>query len=143
MDETVGTTIIIMSISVLAFLIIKNSFNVSTYKKYDYEPKRRLSPLNNLYYHTETIKVPETTGRKLPPPKPPVPSKCVDESNITKRSKIHLETVYIPKSPRKDINKICQNIVDKEYKNGYTINDINTQMDSTGGIYLFLRFVKI
>lgn len=76
------------------------------------------------------------------PPRPPVPSKYVEDKKINKRSKIHLKTVYIPKSPKKDIDRICQSIVDKEYKNGYIINDINTQMDSTGGIYLFLRFVR-
>ena len=73
---------------------------------------------------------------------PPVPSKYVEDKKVNKRSKIHLKTVYIPKSPKKDIDRICQSIVDKEYKNGYIINDINTQMDSTGGIYLFLRFVR-
>ena len=59
------------------------------------------------------------------PPRPPVPSKYVEDKKVNKRSKIHLKTVYIPKSPKKDIDRICQSIVDKEYKNGYIINDIN------------------
>lgn len=83
-----------------------------------------------------------TENSTQPPPRPPVPSKYVEDKKVNKRSKVHLKTVYIPKSPKKDIDKICQSIVDKEYKNGYIINAINTQMDSTGGIYLFLRFVR-
>lgn len=83
-----------------------------------------------------------TPPRPPRPPRPPVPSKYVEDKKVNKRSKIYLKTVYIPKSPKKDIDRICQSIVDKEYKNGYIINDINTQMDSTGGIYLFLRFVR-
>lgn len=82
----------------------------------------------------------ELTENSTQPPL--VPSKYVEDKKINKRSKIHLKTVYIPKSPKKDIDRICQSIVDKEYKNGYIINDINTQMDSAGGIYLFLRFVR-
>lgn len=86
----------------------------------------------------------ELTENSTPPrpPRPPVSSKYVEDKKVNKRSKIYLKTVYIPKSPKKDIDRICQSIVDKEYKNGYIINDINTQMDSAGGIYLFLRFVR-
>lgn len=83
-----------------------------------------------------------TENSTQPPPRPPVPSKYVEDKKVNKRSKIYLKTVYIPKSPKKDIDRICQSIVDKEYKNGYIINDINTQIDSTSGIYLFLRFVR-
>ena len=136
---------IIIGIMVLLIIGIRNSNPVTD----TYIIKGSLSksiPMENLLlnkdYNIPTDEIVNTiTGKKMPK-KPPVPSKYVEDKKVNKRSKIHLKTVYIPKSPKKDIDRICQSIVDKEYKNGYIINDINTQMDSTGGIYLFLRFVR-
>lgn len=137
--------IIIIGIMVILVIGIRNSNPVTD----TYKIKGSLSknvPMENLLlnkdYNIPTDEIVNPiTGKKMPK-RPPVPSKYVEDKKINKRSKIHLKTVYIPKSPKKDIDRICQSIVDKEYKNGYIINDINTQIDSTGGIYLFLRFVR-
>ena len=137
--------IIVIGIMVILFIGIRNSNPVTD----TYIIKGSLSksvPMENLLlnkdYNIPTDEIVNPiTGKKMPK-RSPVPSKYVEDKKINKRSKIHLKTVYIPKSPKKDIDRICQSIVDKEYKNGYIINDINTQIDSTGGIYLFLRFVR-
>lgn len=145
MDD-VSKVLLIIIIGIMVLLIgIRNSNPVDD----TYIIKGSLSktvPMENLLlnkdYNIPTDEIVNPiTGKKMPK-KPPVPSKYVEDKKVNKRSKIHLKTVYIPKSPKKDIDRICQSIVDKEYKNGYIINDINTQIDSTGGIYLFLRFVR-
>ena len=137
--------IIVIGIMVILFIGIRNSNPVTD----TYIIKGSLSksiPMENLLLNKDyNVLIDEndnTVTEKKMPKRPPVPSKYVEDKKVNKRSKIHLKTVYIPKSPKKDIDKICQSIVDKEYKNGYIINAINTQMDSTGGIYLFLRFVR-
>lgn len=137
--------IIIIGIMVILFIGIRNSNPVTD----TYIIKGSLSksvPMENLLLNKDyNVLIDEngnTISEKKMPKRPPVPSKYVEDKKVNKRSKIHLKTVYIPKSPKKDIDRICQSIVDKEYKNGYIINAINTQMDSTGGIYLFLRFVR-
>lgn len=137
--------IIVIGIMVILFIGIRNSNPVDD----TYIIKGSLSksiPMENLLLNKDyNVLIDEngnTVTEKKMPKRPPVPSKYVEDKKINKRSKIHLKTVYIPKSPKKDIDRICQSIVDKEYKNGYIINAINTQMDSTGGIYLFLRFVR-
>ena len=137
--------IIVIGIMVILFIDIRNSNPVTD----TYIIKGSLSksiPMENLLLNKDyNVLIDEngnTVTEKKMPKRPPVPSKYVEDKKVNKRSKIHLKTVYIPKSPKKDIDRICQSIVDKEYKNGYIINAINTQMDSTGGIYLFLRFVR-
>ena len=137
--------IIIIGIMVLLTIGIRNSNPVTD----TYIIKGSLSksvPMENLLLNKDyNVLIDEngnTITEKKMPKRPPVPSKYVEDKKVNKRSKVHLKTVYIPKSPKKGIDKICQSIVDKEYKNGYIINAINTQMDSTGGIYLFLRFVR-
>ena len=137
--------IIIIGIMVILFIGIRNSNPVTD----TYIIKGSLSksiPMENLLLNKDYNVLIDENGNsvteKKMPKRPSVPSKYVEDKKVNKRSKIHLKTVYIPKSPKKDIDRICQSIVDKEYKNGYIINDINTQMDSTGGIYLFLRFVR-
>lgn len=139
-----------MVIVVIAFIIASSVEASGKEKKHEnYKIKGSLSktvPMENLLlnkdYNIPTDEIVNPITEKKMPKRPPVPSKYVEDKKVNKRSKIHLKTVYIPKSPKKDIDRICQSIVDKEYKNGYIINDINTQMDSTGGIYLFLRFVR-
>lgn len=146
MDE-VSKVLLIVVIGIMVILVIgiRNSNPVTDTCKIKGSLSKNV-PMENLLlnkdYNIPTDEIVNPiTGKKMPK-KPPVPSKYVEDKKVNKRSKIHLKTVYIPKSPKKDIDRICQSIVDKEYKNGYIINDINTQMDSTGGIYLFLRFVR-
>ena len=72
-------------------------------------------------------------------PKPPVPSKYVDDKPVTNRRSVHLRTVYIPNPISHNIEEAVTSISDSEYKLGYIFDSVHTEKVD-GGLILFMRF---
>lgn len=72
-------------------------------------------------------------------PKPPVPSKYIDDKPVIKHRMIHLKTVYIPYPISQNIEEIVTSVSDSEYELGYGFDTMYTQKTDTG-LVLFMRF---
>ena len=72
-------------------------------------------------------------------PRPPVPSKYIDDKPVTNRRMIHLRTVYIPNPISHNIEEAVTSISDSEYELGYIFDNLYTEKVD-GGLILFMRF---
>lgn len=78
-----------------------------------------------------------TSKEKPIAPKPPVPSKYIEEH--VNKNLIHLRTVYIPYPISHNIEEIVTSVSDSEYKLGYMFDTMYSEKTDSG-LVLFMRF---
>lgn len=78
-----------------------------------------------------------TSKEKPIAPKPPVPSKYIEER--VNKNVIHLRTVYIPYPISHNIEEIVTSVSDSEYKLGYMFDTMYSEKTDSG-LVLFMRF---